>query len=109
MMFFWPVAIALTFAYLSASAEQLGSTGVASVSRHVMWMLPAAMVIPPVIGLVTWMNVRPFTATPAVVVAAIVCALWFVGSYSTAVAVLVRLRRAIDGLVLQRSLAGTTA
>jgi hypothetical protein len=51
LMIFWPVAIALTFAYLSASAEQLGSSRVASASRHVMWMLPLGMIVPPVTGL----------------------------------------------------------
>jgi hypothetical protein len=106
MMILWSAAIALTFAYLSASAEQIGSMRLATVSRRVMWSLPIGIVAPPVIGLFTWMNVRPFSATPTVVVSAILCALWFVGSYSTAVTVLVRLRRAIDNLVLQRSLAG---
>ena len=107
MMIFWPVAIALTFAYLSASAEQLGSPRLAAWSRQVMWALPAGIVIPPVAGFFMWMNLRPFSATPLVVMSAVLFALWFVGSYSTAVSVLVRLRRAVDDVVLQRSLAGS--
>lgn len=109
MIILWAAAIALTFAYLSASAEQIGSTRLASVSRHVMWALPAGMIVPPVIALFVWANVRPFSPTPLIMVTAMLCGVWFIGSYSTAVAVLVRLRRAIDDAVLQQSLTSTTA
>ena len=109
MMVFWPVAIALTFAYLSASAEQLGSRRIATVSRHVMWTLPLGMIVPPVVGLFIASSVRPLSATPAIVVTAMICAAWFITSYSTAVTVLVHFRRAIDNVVAQYSLAEATA
>jgi hypothetical protein len=109
MMVFWPVAVALTFAYLSESAEQLGSTRVATWSRHVMWALPMGMIVPPVIGLFVWLGVRPFSATPTVVALAMACAVWFIASYSTALTVLVRLRRAIDDLTLRHSIVAATA
>jgi hypothetical protein len=109
MMIVWPIAIALTFAYLSASAEQLGSRRVASASRHVMWALPLGMIAPPVIALFTSLSVQPFSPTPAVVVSALICGAWFITSYSLAVTVLVYLRRAIHDLVLQRSLVSPTS
>jgi hypothetical protein len=105
----WSSAIALTFAYLSASADQLGSLRVAMLSRHVMWALPLGMIAPPIVAVLVWMMVRPLALTPTVVGLAIVCATWFLASYSTAVAVLVRLRQAIDDLFLQATLGETTA
>jgi hypothetical protein len=74
-----------------------------------MWALPLGMIAPPVIALFTSLSVQPFSPTPAVVVSALICGAWFITSYSLAVTVLVYLRRAIDDLVLQRSLVSPTS